>query len=136
MANRCQFRKKDGERCGANAQANSGLCVFHDPARAADGQRARRAGGINRSRRITALPPETADVPLRSVPDVCSLLVDTINQVRRGQLDVRVAKTLGYLANTLLGAMQQGPLDERLAAVEAALGLGPPGSNHSAKGDG
>ncbi len=31
MANRCQFRKSNGKRCGANAQVSNGLCVFHDP---------------------------------------------------------------------------------------------------------
>src|ERR1035438_2280877 len=98
MANKCQFRKKNGSRCGANAQPANGLCVFHDPARAADVRSARRAGGVNRSRPAAVLPPETPDSPLRNTQEVAMLLGDSINQVRRGQLDPRVANAMGYLA--------------------------------------
>ncbi len=124
MANKCQFRKKDGKHCSANAQVGKNLCVFHDPAKAADGRRARRAGGINRSRVATVLPPETPDNPLRSTTDVSTLLSESINQVRRGQLDPRVANAVGYLASILLNALDQGPVEERLSRVEATLGLG------------
>jgi hypothetical protein len=55
MAHKCEVRKKDGKRCGANAQVLNGLCVFHDPARAADGHRARMAGGLHRSRATAVL---------------------------------------------------------------------------------
>ena len=41
MAMKCHFRKKNGAPCSANAQPANGLCVFHDPTRAADGRRAR-----------------------------------------------------------------------------------------------
>ena len=51
------------------------------------------------------------------------LLGESINQVRRGQLDPRVANAVGYLASMLLGALQQGPLEERLQRLEATLDL-------------
>src|SRR5689334_12886821 len=50
-----------------------------------------------------------------------TLLAEAINQVRRGELDPRVANSVGHLASILLGALQQGPLEERLARLEAAL---------------
>jgi hypothetical protein len=56
MAKKCAFKKKNGERCGADAQTGKSLCVFHDPARASEGRRARRAGGISRSRAAAVLP--------------------------------------------------------------------------------
>jgi hypothetical protein len=40
------------------------------------------------------------------------------------KLDPRVAKT-GYLTSVLLHALEQGPLEERLAKLEAVLGLAP-----------
>jgi hypothetical protein len=49
-------------RCGADAQTNKTLCVFHDPARMSDGHRARKAGGIHRSRAAAALPADTPDL--------------------------------------------------------------------------
>jgi hypothetical protein len=96
MASKCQFRRDDGTRCGANAQSGKHLCVFHDPAKAAAGRRAGRL--INRSRAAAILPSETPDNPLSSPQDVSLLLGESINQVRRGQLDPRVANAVGYLA--------------------------------------
>jgi hypothetical protein len=120
---KCKSRKKDGNRCGAEAQSGKTMCIFHDPTRAADGRRARRMGGINRSRTAAVLPADMPDNPLRNTKDISTLLADSINQVRRGQLDPRVANSIGHLASILLGALQQGPLEERLARLEAALAL-------------
>jgi hypothetical protein len=106
MKQKCEFRKKNGQRCGADAQSEKTLCVFHDPAKAAADRRARQLGGINRSRTAAALPSETAGHPLNNVHDVSLLLGQSINQVRRGQLAPRVA-TAGYLAGILLSALQQ-----------------------------
>jgi hypothetical protein len=118
---KCKFRKKDGKECGADAQSGKTMCIFHDPTRAADGRRARRMGGINRSRTAAVLPADVPDNPLRNTQDVSTLLAESINQVRRGELDPRVANSVGHLASILLGALQQGPLEERLARLEAAL---------------
>ncbi len=124
MASKCQFRRNDGTRCHANAQWGEKLCVFHDPAKAAAGRRARRLGGINRSQTAAALPAETPDHPLNDVREVSLLLGQSINQVRRGQIAPRVATAVGYLAGILVSALQQGPLEERLQRLEATLGLG------------
>jgi len=70
MARKCKCRKKDGERCGADAQTGKSLCVFHDPARASEGRRARRAGGIGRSRVAAVLSSDTPDHPLGDTSQV------------------------------------------------------------------
>jgi hypothetical protein len=118
----CHFRKKNGSRCTANAQSSNGLCVFHDPARVADGERPRRAGGIARTRPMAVLPPDAPDHPLGTTKDVSVLLADSINRLRRGDLDPRVANAMGYLASVLIRALEQGPVEERLANLEAILG--------------
>jgi len=121
MANRCDFRKKNGSRCEANAQPSNGLCVFHDPSRAADGRRARKAGGIRRSQGTRALPRDTPDHALSNTKEVSAFLAESINQLRRGELDARIANGLGYLTSILLRALEQGPVEERLAKPEATL---------------
>ena len=127
MANKCHFRKKNGCPCGANAQPANGLCVFHDPSRAADGRRARKAGGIHRSRVAAALPADTLDHALTSTKEVSAFLADSINQLRRGQLDARIANGVGYLTSVLLRSLEQGPVEERLAKIEATLAANAPG---------
>jgi hypothetical protein len=47
-------------------------------------------------------------------------LADSINRLRRGQLDPRVANAMGYLASILLKALDQR-LEERLAYLEAVI---------------
>jgi len=36
MTKKCAFEKKNGERCGADAQTGTNVCVFHDPAKASE----------------------------------------------------------------------------------------------------
>jgi hypothetical protein len=122
MASKCQYLKKTGQACDADAQTGKRVCVFHDPTRADDGARARWLGGINRSRPSTALAPDTPDVSLSSTAEVGVLLSESINQLRRGQLDPRVANAIGYLAGTLLKALDQGHIERRLGELEAVLG--------------
>jgi hypothetical protein len=86
VAKKCQFRKKNGNACGADAQSGETLCVFHDPAKAISGRRARRAGGLSRTRTTSVLPAGTPDHPLGNCQDVSDLLGDSINRLRRGEL--------------------------------------------------
>jgi hypothetical protein len=76
--------------------------------------------GLNED--ATTLPFDAPDHPLGTTNDVSTLLADSINQLRRGQLDPRVANAMGYLATVLLRALEQGPLEERLTKIEELLG--------------
>ena len=60
-------------------------------------------------------------VRVRSIDDVLGLVEATINDVRTGQLDVRVANAVGYLANVAIRAIEQSDLAARLEALEAVL---------------
>src|SRR5271165_5229764 len=106
MARQCEFRKKNGKPCDADPQIGKSVCVFHDPAKAADGRRARIVGGIARSRAATALPSDTPDHSLRDTTEISAFLADSINRLRRGQLDPRVATAMGYLAGMLLKSIE------------------------------
>jgi hypothetical protein len=121
MPKKCEFRKKNGERCSADAQTGKGVCVFHDPEKASEGRRARRAGGITRSRAATVLPCDTPDHPLGDTNQV-SVLADSINRLRRGQLDPRVANAMGYLASVLLKALENERIEDRLARLDPVTG--------------
>ena len=52
-------------------------------------------------------------------------LAESINAVRKGELDPRVANAVGYLAGIQLRALEQGPTEQRIAALEMTLGLVP-----------
>ncbi|MGH9537144.1 MAG: hypothetical protein ACRD3H_04430 [Terriglobales bacterium] len=120
---KCEHKKSNGERCRAKALTNDRFCFFHSPAKNQERRQARKAGGVSRSQKTTVLHPVTEDQRLQSPTDVCDLLGTTINQVRSGLLDSRIATTVGYLATALLRGMEHGHLDDRLSKIEAKLGI-------------
>lgn len=86
-----------------------GLCFLHaNPDKAGvearPGLRCRRA------------PAEYISRPLKTVDDVTGLLADTINDLRSGSIDSRIANTVGYLATGMLKA-----LDLRIPCASAIL---------------
>ena len=120
MAKKCEFRKKNA-RGAAPTPRPAIVSASHDPDKASEGRRARRAGGITRSRSAAVLPSDTPDHPLGNTQEVSAFLADSIHQLRRGELDPRVANGMGYLTSVLLRSLEQGPVEERLSKIEAAL---------------
>ena len=120
---KCEHKKSDGEHCKAKALTNDRFCFFHSPSKVRERRQARSAGGVSSSQKRAVLPPNTEEKRLQNPTDVCDLLGDTINQVRRGLIDSRIATTVGYLAGTLLRGLEHGQLDDRLTRIEAKLGI-------------
>jgi hypothetical protein len=122
-AKKCEHKKPNGQRCRAFALSNERFCFSHSPSKTRERQQARSAGGVLRSQKMAVLPPDTEATRLQSPTDVCGLLAETINQVRCGLMDSRIATTVGYLAGTLLRGLEHGQLDDRLTKIEAKLGI-------------
>ena len=118
---RCRGITKGGERCLAPVLTGGEFCFFHDPDHTSDAAEARRLGGLRRRREGTLQGAYDLQ-GLTSIEDYYRLLevvgyeaLTLDNTVARGRL--------------LLGVIQAGiklrevgDLEERLAAVEAALG--------------
>lgn len=139
---KCKFRSEKGKTCQANAQVGMEFCIFHDPARSADVQRARKAGGIRRAQQSkSGTEDNSLDLSyrsLRSNSEVAALLEETINRIRYKPLDLRAANSIGYLAGILLKALERGSTEDRLAHLEAVTSgsLGNQAFNFTAvKGD-
>ena len=106
---RCQYISKIGARCQADPQTGKAHCFFHDPDQKSKQAAARRQGGEARSRQTEpeiTLPPNLSAIPLQKASDVFELLSQTVNHFRRGQMDMRAAKTIAYLASLLLRALK------------------------------
>lgn len=116
---RCRALTADGSSCQANALDGSSYCFFHDPAKADERREAQSMGG--RQNRMKTLDNNVPDIAVRDCQDVVALISETINQVRKGQIDPRVANTVGYLANVLIKAAEQGDIEQRLAELESLI---------------
>jgi hypothetical protein len=103
-----------------------GLCHLHaNPDKASElGQR----GGKAKSSESVSDATGYLDLPLRTVEDVTNLMADTINDLRSGSIDYRIANTVGYLATGMLKALQQGDIEGRLRAMEVVLSSNKPPS--------
>ena len=118
-AKTCAATKRDGTGCQAAVLPGSQFCFFHDPAKADARRKAQSAGG--RENRMRTLPADAPDVTVEDGADVVKLLSETINQVRRGEIDPRVANTVGYLSNIVRAATGQRELESRIAELESLV---------------
>lgn len=119
-AQRCKHIKNNGDQCRAPRTRGGEYCFWHDPSKAAERAAAQRTGGLNNNR-SAVLPPDTANLAVGTAEEVVGLLGVTIDQVRVGLLDARVANTIGYLSGVLLRALDVGELQRRVAALEDVI---------------
>jgi hypothetical protein len=118
----CTHIHPDGRRCGTSAITGSKFCFWHDPAKAkARSDAGRKGGRKSKIASVKVLPEETPDVKVKCPDDLRQLLVDTISQVRRGDMAPAVANSVAILTGHLLKVMEVGEFETRLRRVEDAL---------------
>ena len=117
----CRGITKGGDRCLAPPLRDSDFCFWHDPDYAEEAEQARKLGGQRRRReKITEgaydLEGLVSIAALRRVLEVA--LLDALG------LENSVARSRVLISGVLAGAklVEVGEMEERMAAVEAALG--------------
>jgi hypothetical protein len=116
MAKRCKYRK-GGRQCKNWAITGDDYCFFHSQRKAIDRARAQRKGGqkaLSGKKRVLA----QSNIQIEKTSDIVRLLNDTINQVRTGRIEAKIANAVGYLSGICLKALEQGDLEDRLEALE------------------
>src|SRR5215510_11615778 len=90
---RCSHISSTGARCNAAPQTGQHFCYFHDPDKQEERLESQRAGGRNRRRPEPPLviPPGLPRLSLQTPTDIAALFEETINFVRTGEMDLRVA---------------------------------------------
>lgn len=118
QSRQCRAKTKEGIRCRSIALPNSDYCYFHDPSKAEERKAAHVRGGKQGLYRVLEKAP---DVSLKSCADIVQLICETVSQVRRGELDPKIANSVGYLANVAVRALETGDIEERVQALEDAI---------------
>lgn len=116
---KCIYIKPNGDQCGANPMSGSDYCYIHNPDISQEEKlQTQTKGGQNRGLKVyQPLPP----VKLEKTKDIMALLTDTINQVRCGGLDCKIANSIGYLAGVAVKTYELSELEERLDRIELAI---------------
>lgn len=114
---KCQHSKEGGERCEAWAMTDSEFCFRHNPETKEERALASARGGMTPKKNGHPLPP----IEIGKPQDVVLLLADTINKVRAGEMDTRVANCLGVLSGHLIKAMEVSELEGRVETIERVI---------------
>ena len=109
---RCKFVKLNGEQCQSWAINGSDYCFWHSSGKKR--KAASSKGGKQGKRKVL----EQSNLSLRTLNEVVELLELTINEVRTGKVDVRIANSVGYLGGILIKALEGSDLEERLSKLE------------------
>lgn len=118
MQKQCEYiNEETGEQCQGFA-LESGLCFSHDPERAEEKKAAVLKGGQTLKKVNLNLPP----VSIKTVEDVVSVLEETINLVRSGDIPCsNVANTIGFLAGHMLKALEVSDVEQRVEMIESVM---------------
>jgi len=127
LSTQCQAITRKGTQCHNVAMPGTVLCFFHTPGAASA---AGKMGGENR-RRLPLVLRGAGTVHLESAEEVRLLLADTINRLRRGEIDTRTANAIGFLANIARPVIDAVEFERRLKALEGGQGEGKPGRKGS-----
>src|SRR5688572_23592546 len=117
----CRARNARGDPCGGTPMRDSEFCVFHDPDHTEVIQEARRAGGQRRKREAT-LATAFDFQGLTTIADIRRLIGVAAYDALGLDNSINRVRALGYLAQVAVTMLENGEMEERLQAVEAALG--------------
>jgi hypothetical protein len=125
MSRRCAATNDDGPPCLMAPLHDRPFCFSHDPERSEDAAEARRLGGLRRRKEGTIavaydLPGLDSVARIRRLLDI--VVTDGVG-LENGIARLRILISTAVAAMNLLKA---GELEERLAAVEAAIAHRPP----------
>ncbi|HEX5272661.1 MAG TPA: hypothetical protein VFW33_19325, partial [Gemmataceae bacterium] len=116
----CDFLRPNGARCRARPRTGRRFCFSHDPESRQERAAARRAGGRAATRRAAVLAG-ASDVCLTGVCDVTALIGETLGQVRRGDVDVKIANAVFYGTSVALRALMPDEAARELAELRALV---------------
>jgi hypothetical protein len=112
----CAYRHPDGRQCQTPPLRGEQFCFFHHPNYEEARKHAQRSGGLKGSR---AVLPSAVYHRLDTRDALIDLLSETVQQVRTGQLDCKVANAVGYLANVIRQVIEESDLETLRAEIEA-----------------
>lgn len=116
---KCKFIKTDGSNCSANAMSGSDYCYYHNPKISPEEKKESQAKG-GRANVITVQEP-MLPISISEPKHVVTLLTDTINDVRAGILDVKIANCIGVLSGQLIKAMDMADISQRVEKIEKVI---------------
>ncbi len=121
MGRNCKEETAKGEPCRQAPLQDGDYCFWHDPEHKSDAAEARRLGGLRRRREKTVAGAYDIE-GLETVEQVRRLIEIAVLDTLGLENSIARSRTLAYLSQIALKALEVGDFQERLQALEAALG--------------
>lgn len=115
MNTSCKFVKSNKEPCQAKCMTGSDYCYWHNPDMAAKRAEARKKGGQNRR---AGKQGTRGRYSIKTTDEILRALEDALNDACGLENSHARARTIGYLCQISLKALEVGTLEERLKALE------------------
>ena len=96
---------------------DSEFCFTHNPEASEAKYQAVVKGGSSPKKNYSPLAP----VVISDSNSVVKLLATTINEVRKGEIDLRVANCIGYLSGHLIKALEVSEIGNRMETIERVI---------------
>jgi hypothetical protein len=113
---KCEFVKPDGSPCRATPMKNSKFCYFHSPNIEESKKRESNSKGGKVGKTTHKKPLEP--FALQKAEDIMGLLENTINNVRLGDMDTKIANCIGYLSSQMMKIFEIDSIEKRLDKLE------------------
>jgi hypothetical protein len=120
MPSQCLGKTKRGAPCSAQVWRD-GLCRWHHPALEAQRAEERRRGGAARSNKARARKQLPAEI--LSDDELLAWLGVAFKAVLAGKMLPGVGNAAATIAKAMVAVKQASELEDRLAAIEAKVGL-------------
>lgn len=120
MARSCKGVKENGQACRQAPLSDHDYCFWHSPDHKVEAAEARRLGGLRRRREKT-LQGAYAFEGLNSLDDIKRLLEIAIMDSLGLENSVARSRTLAYLAQVGIRALEAGEYEQRIQALESML---------------
>src|ERR1035437_3421970 len=117
---RCSGRNAQGEPCNATPRQN-GLRLWHDPELEDAAREARKLGGQRRKREVTIRGAYDIE-GLGSIAEIRRVVEVAVTDLLGLENSVPRARSLLSAAQTAAKLLEVGELEDRLAAIENAMG--------------
>ena len=117
---KCNYKRENGTYCNSFAMKNSDYCFQHNPDISEEEKREAKSKGGKRKILIPVIL-QRKNITLRTAGDVRHFYQKLINDVMKGELDLRIATGVSYILTGLLRAIELSGLEERIASIEKMI---------------
>ncbi len=121
VARNCRAETGKGEPCRQAPLQESEFCFWHSPDHTTEAAEARRLGGLRR-RKEKAVSGAYDVEGLATVDQIRRLIEIAVLDTLSMENSIARSRTLGYLGQVALKVLEVGDFQERLQALEAAIG--------------